>query len=302
MRHNAHKLLALVMALAMLLSFFAVAEDGMTDLGMDEPIEILDEVVDKGETGNDGDTQAPEGELEIELDEGEGLPDGAIDPEGGEDLDLGLDLNSAALEIGEEELAPVTEAAMNAAGDGKSAATAIEVNGWNELVANINSNPPAGEDKDNPTYYKLTGDAEDSSSAGVFRVPGGRYVVLDLNGHKVDGNECNRSVIAVGGSLTITDSQGNGTITGSKNTGFGGGVFVEEGGQEQDPHRQIEGCEVWQEDRGSHAQGALVQQQRERRHRGQERQGQGYRQGELHRVRDCEQRRAHQCESRGQVP
>ncbi len=56
-------------------------------------------------------------------------------------------------------------------------------------------------------------------------MPGGRYVVLDLNGHKVDGNECNRSVIAVGGSLTITDSQGNGTITGSKNTGFGGSVF-----------------------------------------------------------------------------
>ena len=169
MRHNAHKLLALVMALAMLLSFFAVAEDGMTDLGMDEPIEILDEVVDEGETGNDGDTQAPEGELEIELDEGEGLPDGAIDPEGGEDLDLGLDLNSAALEIGEEELAPVTEAAMNAAGDVKSAVTAIEVNGWNELVANINSNPPAGEDKDNPTYYGNTAQLRWSAGEGFFR-------------------------------------------------------------------------------------------------------------------------------------
>jgi len=80
----------------------------MPELGMDQPIEI------EGEVGADGDTQAPEGELEIDMDEAEGLPDGDVDPEGGEELDLSLDLDGESLETFEEALAPETEAAMNA--------------------------------------------------------------------------------------------------------------------------------------------------------------------------------------------
>jgi len=118
-KRNARKLTALILVLAMLLSFVAVAEDDLTELGMDQPIEIEGEVVDEGETGDDGDTQEQEGEFEIEMDEAEGLPDGEVDPEGGE-LDLSLDLDGEALETGEEELAPVTEEAMNAADDGTS--------------------------------------------------------------------------------------------------------------------------------------------------------------------------------------
>ena len=111
MKHNARKLLAVILVLAMVLSFVAVAEDGLTELGTDQPIEIEGGFEGEDQTGNDGDTQAPEGELEIDMDEAEGLPDGAIDPEGGEDLPI--DLDGEALETFEEALAPETEAAMN---------------------------------------------------------------------------------------------------------------------------------------------------------------------------------------------
>ena len=112
MEHNARKLLALLLALTMLLSMFAVAS------GEQDIIDLGGEIVIEGETDTDGETQgdAPdeEGGVELELDGDEGLPDGEVDPAGGEDLNLGLDLNGVALESDEAALAPETEAAMNA--------------------------------------------------------------------------------------------------------------------------------------------------------------------------------------------
>ena len=106
MKHNARKLLALLLALTMLLSMFAVAS------GEQDIIDLGGEIVIEGETDTDGETQgdAPdeEGGVELELDGDEGLPDGEVDPAGGEDLNLGLDLNGAALESNEEALAPET--------------------------------------------------------------------------------------------------------------------------------------------------------------------------------------------------
>jgi len=120
MKHTARKLLALVMALAMLLSTFAVAEDGRQwIIGADGPIEL------DGEMG-DG-TGDPTDGMEIAMDRDDGLTDGSKVPAEGLDLgldgnlaidlDMDLDLDGEGLESLEGELFPVTEAAMNAGGD-----------------------------------------------------------------------------------------------------------------------------------------------------------------------------------------
>jgi hypothetical protein len=111
MKHNVRRLLALATVLAMLLSLFAVAEDGMTEMGMDQPIEI------EGGTGNNGDTQGQEGELEFDMDEGERLDgvtldeDAALDGDAALTLDAQIDLQAGALVFGSEETDSVTEEA-----------------------------------------------------------------------------------------------------------------------------------------------------------------------------------------------
>lgn len=113
MKQNARKLTALILVLAMLLSAFgmALAEDIMPELGMDQPIEI------EGGTGNNGDTQGQEGELEFDMDEGEGLDgvaldeDAALDGDAALTLDAQIDLQAGALVFGSEETDSVTEEA-----------------------------------------------------------------------------------------------------------------------------------------------------------------------------------------------
>lgn len=63
---------------------------------------------------------------------------------------------------------------------------------------------------------------------GALVVPNGRTVTLNLNGHTIDRNrstaEVNGFVLQNDGTLTITDSGIGGTITGGKNTQYGGGI------------------------------------------------------------------------------
>ena len=144
MKHNARKLLALVMAL--LLSVFALAEDGMQEIGTDEIVEIGGGTGNGGESvggavtgdgeivGGEGDPADelalaldadPAGEVSLALD-GD-APEGIVDPEG-EGLALALDAELApetdmadnglaedASETSEQAaLPPETELAMNA--------------------------------------------------------------------------------------------------------------------------------------------------------------------------------------------
>ena len=142
MKRNGRRLMALVMAMAMLLSVFAVTEDGMQEIGMDEIVEI-DEAIGGGESDDgavtgDGEIVVGEGdpadELSLELGAdpaGEAslaldgdAPEGIVDPEG-EGQALALDA----------ELASVTEEAMNAGEGGTSESDAIEIGTWDALAA-----------------------------------------------------------------------------------------------------------------------------------------------------------------------
>ena len=223
MKRNARKLSALVIGLALLMSMFAVAESGGQEI-----IDLGGDIVIDGGVGTAGGSvtdDGPQGALEIEMDAGEGLPDGGIDPAGAPDLslDLGLDLNGAALESNAEALAPVTDAAM-------LADDAVEVSDWATLSANLGGDAPSGETQDNPTCYKLTGDATAQGKDSGIKVASGRHVVLDLNGHTIDrnlGGTINDGyVIGVWGDLTL---KGDGIIQGGNNNYFGGGVMVAEG-------------------------------------------------------------------------
>ena len=144
MKHNARKLLAVILALAMLLSTFAMAEDGMTELGMDQPIEI------EGELGGEGEDapQTPEGEIEIEPEEGGDAPEGDLDLAVGEDL--ALDLDGESLETFEEALAPVTEAAMNTVSGSGTKSDPKVVTTWDELNNELSGAKPADETDKTP--------------------------------------------------------------------------------------------------------------------------------------------------------
>ena len=223
--------------LAMLLSFFAVAEDGMTEIGLDQPIEIEGEVV------GDGETRDGEGEPEIEMDEAEGLPDGDLDPEGG-DIDLALDLDGAALETDEEALAPETGEAMM---DGPSTPTGTETNpflvtDWDVFAQDVTNNSDkktvGTEGEKSPTYFKLNFPvAPKTNTPQQIIVGGSRYIVLDLNGCTLSRNLGEDAVddgyvIKVNGTLTIRDKKGTGgKITGGYCTENGGGVIVADGGK-----------------------------------------------------------------------
>ncbi|MDE7167375.1 MAG: MBG domain-containing protein [Clostridia bacterium] len=87
------------------------------------------------------------------------------------------------------------------------------------------------------TYTKSFGTGVGFDSGRIY-VPASAKIVLDLNGNTINRNLtsaiANGEVIYVdGGSLEITDSSVNdgvGTITGGKNTGNGGGIYVNNGG------------------------------------------------------------------------
>lgn len=74
---------------------------------------------------------------------------------------------------------------------------------------------------------------------GSIRIPSGKTVALDLNGHTIDRNlkseVANGYAIVVNGTLTLQDSVGTGTITGGCDSEAGGvsvysGAFTMEGG------------------------------------------------------------------------
>ena len=63
----------------------------------------------------------------------------------------------------------------------------------------------------------------------ALRIPAGRTVTLDLNGHTIsrgltDGPAAGGNVLTVNGTLILTDSAGGGSITGGWNSGSGGGI------------------------------------------------------------------------------
>lgn len=130
---------------------------------------------------------------------------------------------------------------------GASAETAFEISGtteaeaWSNLKAALASNGTKradGESADFPTYFKLVSSCTDGtrSNDSFIEVSTGRYVVIDLNGKKLDrglGNAenwlNNGQVIrfdSMGkGALTIDDSAGGGVITGGYGQ-HGGGIFL----------------------------------------------------------------------------
>ena len=72
-----------------------------------------------------------------------------------------------------------------------------------------------------------------STESGLV-IGANKTITIDLGGHKIDraltASKSEGYVIGVAGegaSLTVTDSTGGGTITGGANSGYGGGVYVE---------------------------------------------------------------------------
>ncbi len=108
------------------------------------------------------------------------------------------------------------------------ARAAEEISTWASLVKQLNL---SGE-------YILTSDVV-FRTGGTFEtrdaeVPAGKEVVIDLRGHTIDRTDpegsSQGSVITVKGKLTITNSSGNGVITGG-NAAFGAGINVQPGGE-----------------------------------------------------------------------
>ena len=79
---------------------------------------------------------------------------------------------------------------------------------------------------------KLGNDVTAASSDNRLRIPSGKTVVLDLNGHKIDRNLSSAiewgSVFEVRGTLTVCDKSSGqtGVITGGNNTGDGGAFYI----------------------------------------------------------------------------
>ena len=216
MKHCAWKLLALVMALAMLPSPFALTEDGMPELTIDGPIEIEGKI-----GGADGDAQNQLGELEIVLDGSEAMPDLGADPGVG-NLDLNLDLEAGSLELVGEALAPATND------------TPETVSTWAELQDALNEAPKEDESTKS-TQYQLDNDITAPEGSGPITVPKDRNVLLLLNNRTtIDRNLSTATedgcVIIVSGRLCVQSMDSLGgeqpMIKGGWNKGNGGGVYV----------------------------------------------------------------------------
>ncbi len=131
---------------------------------------------------------------------------------------------------------------------GTSSDNPTSIGTWTDLKSALSggaiSDTPyrrSGESAESPTYFKLTADCIDGEKNNESNIYSrGRHVVLDLNGHTIDRGLA-QSAIRDGyvirlsdGSLTVTDSSvdaehpyGQGSITGGKLQGLGGGVYVE---------------------------------------------------------------------------
>jgi len=229
MKRNARKVMALVMALAMLLSVFAAAEDigQEIDLGGEIVIEGGLEGETQGEGGND--IQVEEGEQDIELDEGVDAPDGEPELALGEDLDL--DLNDLSLDTLEgEALPPETELAMNAGGTWTpwpSTGTPDQPGDYEvteEVTLSSNWNVPTND----VTRLKLTGAGKITlTGAGKITVPSQANLIIDGDSvgtidRSDNSNPCIK--VNVGGTLTV----GGGTIS-LTSTNAGARVVVNNG-------------------------------------------------------------------------
>ena len=196
MKGNARKLLALVMALAMLLSVFAAAED------IGQEIDLGGEIVIEGEEGDD--TQGEGGEQGLELGEGVDAPDGDLELALGEDLDL--DLNDLSLDSLEgEALPPETELAMNAG------------EGWTDWTSTDSLPNTSGN-------YKIEGIVTLSSNWSVPK-PGETKLRLTDTGRINLGDKWIN--VAEGATLEIV-SESTGTI--ESNSMFGSAISVGAGG------------------------------------------------------------------------
>jgi len=160
MKHTTHKLLALLLVLAMLTSVFAVAEDGAQAIvGAEGPIELGGEAVD--------DVQDPMDGLEIATDAGDGITDGVLELEDGPDLDmnidlgadleLDLDLEGETLETLEGELAPVTEVAMNDGEPDGTEQNPYPVTNWGTFAQDLafGEKKRANESKEFPPHFQM---------------------------------------------------------------------------------------------------------------------------------------------------
>ena len=200
MKRNARKVMALVMALAMLLSVFAAAED------IGQEIDLGGEIVIEG--GLEGETQGEGGEQDLELDEGVDAPDGDLELALGEDLDL--DLNDLSLDSLEgEALPPETELAMNTGENWTpwpstgtpSTPGDYEVTG--EVTLSSTWNVPTN----GVTRLKLTGAGKITlTGAGKITVPSQANLTIDAGsvgtiGRSDNSNPCIK--VNVGGTLTV---------------------------------------------------------------------------------------------------
>ncbi|MBO4915907.1 MAG: hypothetical protein J5449_11975 [Oscillospiraceae bacterium] len=136
---------------------------------------------------------------------------------------------------------------------GGSPETAYEIKGkteaeaWKNLsnaLAENGTTRTDGEDAKHTTYFKLMSNCTATEDDSYIEVGYKRYVVLDLNGNKIDRGLANESApldhgcvirVQYGASLTITDSTakpenpaGNGVITGGYGK-YGGGISVSSG-------------------------------------------------------------------------
>ncbi|MBR5094037.1 MAG: InlB B-repeat-containing protein, partial [Oscillospiraceae bacterium] len=87
------------------------------------------------------------------------------------------------------------------------------------------------------TTITLTEDVTATEEDTALRIPGGKIVTLDLDGHTLDRGlsgdnmEAEGCVLVVcsGATLSMTGGSTGGTVTGGGNTGSGGGIYVEAG-------------------------------------------------------------------------
>ena len=202
MKQNTRRMLALVMALAMMMSAFALAEE--------VPVEV------EGEPGIGGELQGLEGDVDIDLDMGEDILD--LETEG----ELSLDLNGG-LELSAETLAPVTGVAMNGdeitwtefpsggpttAGDYK-----VPTNGVNLTQT---WQVPGG-----TTRLLLNGDISRAGLEAVFRVPSGATLeIVSGSTGSINGR------VDVNGSLTMNGGKINSPTTDDGVTMSSGSTFT----------------------------------------------------------------------------
>ena len=148
--------------------------------------------------------------------------------------------------------APVNAMEVDLDGEGGNGPVLYEsfVEGWNAAINNNTANTTvkllADWTADENGYFSSVSSDGFHNGAGTaggytgsIRIPSGKTIALNLNGHTIDRNlkssKANGYAIVVNGTLTLQDSVGTGTITGGYDSEVGGvsvygGTFTMEGG------------------------------------------------------------------------